>query len=163
MDIHEVRQKEIEAVSAFLHKTMTEVYPFPLSLASLRDLSEMENLFLIPSRTTMIAAFLDGEVVGTIAVRPYDGRITLLDKRYHLATTCEIIKCYVKQDLRQQGIGSRLFQQARSFCKKAAYSMMYLHTHRFLPGGLSFWEKQGFSLIVDEQGDLETVHLEQKV
>ena len=132
MHIHEITVDEIEPVSTFLYQTMAEVYPFPLSEASLRDISEMERLFLSSPYTTVIAAFIDQEVVGTIAVRPYDDRIPLLKKRYDLDTTCEIIKCYVKQDLRQQGIGTRLFEHAQAFCQKTNYSMVYLHTHRFL-------------------------------
>lgn len=53
----------------------------------------MENLFINRCGATIMAAFLNDKVVGTIAVRPYDGRIVSLKDRYQLATTCEIIKC----------------------------------------------------------------------
>ncbi|WP_066186560.1 GNAT family N-acetyltransferase [Gracilibacillus timonensis] len=163
LEIREVQPDDIKAVSTFIQRTMEEVYPFPLTDASKRDLVEIETLFLTPSNTAMIAAFSDQEVVGTIAIRPYDGRITALDSRYDDENTCEIIKCYVKPDRRQQGIGSLLFQQALTFCRQSHYSIMYLHTHRFLPGGLTFWKKKGFALVLAEEGELETVHLEKRV
>ncbi|WP_100405209.1 GNAT family N-acetyltransferase [Bacillus solitudinis] len=162
IDIHEVRKGEIEQVSTFLLATMEEVYPFPLSDASRRDLSEMEALFIKREKATIITAYISGQVVGTIAVRPYDGRIGVLENRYHLETTCELIKCYVDKQLRQKGVGSLLFESAVQFCKQANYTTMYLHTHRFLPGGLTFWKKKGFQLIVEES-QLETVHMEQDI
>ncbi|WP_130860340.1 GNAT family N-acetyltransferase [Gracilibacillus phocaeensis] len=163
LEIREVQPNDSKAVSTFIQRTMEEVYPFPLTAASKRDVTEMEALFLTPSNTAMIAAFSDLEVVGTIAIRPYDGRITALGSRYDDKNACEIIKCYVKSDRRQQGIGSLLFQQALAFCRQSHYSIMYLHTHRFLPGGLTFWKKKGFSLLLEEEGELETVHLEKMV
>ncbi|WP_332696929.1 GNAT family N-acetyltransferase [Halalkalibacter lacteus] len=163
IDVREVKKEEIQPVSQFLLKTMGEVYPFPLSEASMRDLNEMATLFIKRKDATILAAFLNGKVVGTIAVRPYDGRITSLGNRYNLQTTCEIIKCYVDKDSRKQGIGTLLLEAAIDFCKQARYSTIYLHTHRFLPGGLTFWKKKGFQITLDEQGELETIHMEQKI
>ncbi|MFC0558889.1 GNAT family N-acetyltransferase [Halalkalibacter alkalisediminis] len=163
INIREVKTEDINAVSTFILATMQEVYPFPLSKASRNDLDDMEKLFINRRDATIMAAFLNDKVVGTIAVRPYDGRIVSLKDRYQLATTCEIIKCYVDQHVRQQGIGSLLFERTVDYCKQKNYKTMYLHTHRFLPGGLTFWRKKGFQIILDERGSLQTVHMEQEV
>ncbi len=163
MEIREVKKEEIRQVSDFLIRTMSDVYPFPLSEASMRDLTEMELLFLNREKASFFAAFSNDQVVGTIAVRPYDGRIVSLKDRYNLETTCEMIKCYVDKNLRKQGIGSFLFHEAERFSKEVGYKMLYLHTHKFLPGGLPFWQKKGFNITLDEQDEFETVHLEKEI
>ena len=163
MDIHKVRSNEVKQVAQFLLRTMTDVYPFQLGEASMRDLTDMESLFLNKRKATILAAFLDGNVVGTIALRPYDGRVTSLENRYELEHTCEIIKCYVDKSVRRQGVGSLLFEAIEQYCKEAGYKMMYLHTHKFLPGGLSFWKKKGFTETLDEFDKWQTVHFEKEV
>ncbi|WP_226527540.1 GNAT family N-acetyltransferase [Metabacillus niabensis] len=163
MNIREVRTSEVEKVSQFLLKTMGDVYPFQIGEASLRDLTDMESLYINRSKATILAAFSKGEVIGTIALRPYDGRISLLKDRYDLDQTCEIIKCYVDKNARRQGVGTLLYEAIERYSNKAGYKMMYLHTHKFLPGGLSFWRKKGFVETLDEFDEWQTVHFEKEV
>ncbi len=163
MDIREVRKCEVEKVSQFLLKTMEDVYPFQIGDASMRDLTDMESLYINRSKATILAAFSKGKVVGTIALRPYDGRISLLRDRYELVQTCEIIKCYVDKNARRQGIGTRLYEAIERYSNIAGYKMMYLHTHKFLPGGLSFWRKKGFDETLDEFDEWQTVHFEKEI
>ena len=161
--IREVDKNDIELVSKFLATTMEGLFPFPLTERSKKDLTEMEERFIKKKDATMIAAFLNKEVVGTIAITRYDNRIVSIADRYDIQTTCEVIKCYVDKNKRQQGIGSLLFNEAVNFAKQANYVTMYLHTHRFLPGGLPFWLKKDFSIFLDEPSLLETVHMEKKI
>ncbi|MCT8137032.1 GNAT family N-acetyltransferase [Anaerobacillus sp. CMMVII] len=160
IDVREVNDTEIEAVSHFLLSTMGEVFPFPLSQRSLRDLEEMKERFLDRKDATFLAAFFEGKVVGTLAIDRYDNRIKALRGRFDLDATCEVIKCYADRNKRRQGIGSLLFEKATEFSKRAGYQTMYLHTHKFLPGGFTFWRKKGFSIILDEGDPFETVHME---
>jgi GNAT superfamily N-acetyltransferase len=83
-----------------------------------------------------------------------------LKGRYHLPTTAEVGRCYIDAGLRRQGIGSRLVTAMTEFCREHGYRTMYLHTHRFLPGGFNFWEKQGFVITIDQGGSLDIVHME---
>ncbi|MBM7602905.1 GNAT superfamily N-acetyltransferase [Metabacillus crassostreae] len=163
MEIRKVKKEEIQQVGQFLEETMGAVFPFPLSEASKRDITEMEELYLTKEKTTLLAAFKNGKVVGTIGVRPYDDRIASIKGRYELETTCEIIKCYVDQNLRRAGIGSELFSSIEQYCQEAGYKTLYLHTQKFLPGGYSFWQKKEFSMVLDEQDEFETVHFEKVV
>jgi GNAT superfamily N-acetyltransferase len=163
MDIREVSKSEVDKVSRFLLKTMEDVFPFQIGDASLRDLTDMESLFINRSRATILAAFSKGKVIGTIALRPYDGRISSLKDRYDLDQTCEIIKCYVDKNARRQGIGTLLYEAIERYSNLAGYKMMYLHTHKFLPGGLSFWRKKGFVETLDGFDEWQTVHFEKEV
>ncbi|MFN7249974.1 MAG: GNAT family N-acetyltransferase [Anaerobacillus sp.] len=162
--VREVAENEIEKVAQFLIRTMGEVYPFPLSERSLQDLWEMKELFLDRQDAVFLAAFNDHEeVVGTLALCRYDNRIISIKDHYDLGSTCEVIKCYVDPVKRQQGIGSLLFDEALQFVQKAGYRTMYLHTHRFLPGGFTFWSKKGFTIVLDCQDEFETVHMQKDV
>ena len=40
------------------------------------------------------------------------------------------------------------------------YESIYLHTHKTLPGAIEFWKKMGFIIFLDENDELETVHMD---
>ena len=103
------------------------------------------------------------EIVGSISIFAYDNRIVSLQKHYQTEDVAEIGRCYIKQEYRREGIGSELFALAKSFASLKGYKTLYLHTHRFLPGGFSFWQKMGFEVFNDEGGNWQTVHMERLV
>ncbi|AFL69433.1 GNAT family N-acetyltransferase [Sulfurospirillum barnesii] len=103
------------------------------------------------------------EVVGVIALSDYDDRIEAIKGRYESKEAAEMSRCYVHEAYRRCGIGVRLFELATSFAKEKGYSMLYLHTHYFLPGGFMFWSAMGFSITLDEGGVWQTVHMERLV
>lgn len=79
---------------------------------------------------------------------------------YDPATTAELARCFVIERNRRQGAASLLFKGAERFCKTSGCTMLYLHTHRFLPGALEFWRAMGFRVTLEANDTLQTVHLE---
>lgn len=163
IEIRKVSLADKQVVCDFLYNTMTNVYPFPLTDASFKDLTEMESYYINKENASLFVAFSNHEVVGTIAIRPYDDRIVEVKNRYDLDKTCEVIKCYIGEDTRRKGIGSLLYKKAEQFCRDAGYLKIYLHTHQFLPGGLQFWLKKGFTVTIDQIDKIETVHMEKEI
>lgn len=157
--IRAVEETDREKVNHFIQKMRVELFPM------LRHEKEQNDFvrFFEREDATLFAAFLtDGTVVGTIGVVPYDGRFSFLYKNERIKRkTAEIVKCYVEKQYRRKGIGSRLFQQSVSFCKKCRYERLYLHSHPFLPGGIPFWHALGFrDLFIDDDPIWQTQHME---
>ena len=54
----------------------------------------------------------------------------------------------------------KMFNVAEEFANKKNYESIYLHTHKTLPGAIEFWKKMGFIIFLDENDELETVHMD---
>jgi GNAT superfamily N-acetyltransferase len=91
---------------------------------------------------------------------PYDGRIQVIESRYPEQSAAEIVKCYVDPAYRRYGIGSLLVKELERVVREMPYTMLYLHTHRFLPGAVDFWERQGFTIVTEEHNEWQIVHME---
>ena len=77
-----------------------------------------------------------------------------------LQSAAEIVKCYVDPAYRRFGIGSMLINELENVVKDMHYTTLYLHTHRFLPGAVDFWKRQGYTVIAEENDDWQTVHMD---
>jgi len=159
--VRTVTTENIDVAKQFLLRQCKELYGGEISASQYKDIENLENNYIKPVRNTILGAFTpDDKLVGTIAASTYNDRIASLKGRYQLDTTAEIGRCYIDAELRRQGIGSLLFDKIIDFCREQGYRILYLHTHRFLPGGFAFWQKQGFTITIDEGDSYETVHME---
>lgn len=86
--------------------------------------------------------------------------LRLLKAGTRITPQLEIVKCYVDPAYRRYGIGSLLVQELGRIVTKMRYTTLYLHTHRFLPGAVDFWERQGFTFIAEEQNEWQIVHMD---
>ena len=156
-----ITKDNIKEAQRFLLQQCKDLYGRDFSSTKNRDIWELEQTYLTPARNCMWAAFTPENIlVGTIAASPFNDRFLHLRGRYLMGATVEIGRCYVQKGLRRQGIGSLLFKSMHEFCKEQQYRTMYLHTHKFLPGGFTFWQKHGFMVTIDEDDTYETVHME---
>lgn len=159
--IRTINPEDIEVVQNFLLQQLNELFASEGQLAITHDVWGLEKTYLAPTNCNMWGVFTAaGEVIGTVGICTYNDRIGLLKGRYAANTTAEVGRCYIDKGLRRQGLGSKLVKKITQFCIEQGYHVMYLHTHRFLPGGFNFWEKQGFTVTVDEGGSAEIVHME---
>lgn len=164
LTIRTITEGDIFLVQAFLHSQLQEFFCRDGKAVNLADVRELAKTYIEPRRSNLWGIFTrEGNLAGTGAVCEYNNRIQLLKGRYHLPTTAEFGRCYVDKSLRRQGMGSRLVQLMAEFAKEAGYDRVYLHTHRFLPGGFSFWSKQGFTILLEEGGQDEIVHMEKNL
>lgn len=159
--IRTIKAEDVDAVQNFLLRQLKELFAHEGQSAITDDVWGLKKTYLEPPNCNMWGVFTPaGEVIGTAAVCAYNDRIALLKGYYAAGTTAEVGRCYIDKRLRRQGIGSELVKKITDFCIEQGYLVIYLHTHRFLPGGFNFWEKQGFKITVDEGGIAEIVHME---
>jgi putative acetyltransferase len=77
----------------------------------------------------------DGEVVGTVAIRPKD------------ESTCEIKRLYLHPDARGGGLGQRLYEHAEAFARRAGYGRIWLDSSRRFTRARKLYERNGFELL----------------
>lgn len=153
----------------FVQEQLRALFPTLADLDRRPDLLQLEATYLRPDRAALFTATGEaGELLGTIAVRPYDDRLAAVRGRYDLPVTAEVTRCYVRPDRRGQGVGRALAGHLDHFVQAAGFQTLCLHTHRHLPGGLPFWLRQGFTICAEQalapdNSGLGVVYLERGV
>jgi len=159
--IKRLGDSDIQPATEFAFKMIKEVYGRGINPVWDHDLLNFEEVYIKTPGNTFLAVFAENDkIVGTLAVRRYDGRVQVLEGFYDLKATAELAKCFVDKRYRRNGIGSLLLKEAEKFCKRFGYKLIYLHTHTYLPGALEFWQSQGFKARLDEGSSRQTVHME---
>ncbi|WP_094604979.1 hypothetical protein SPSIL_017470 [Sporomusa silvacetica DSM 10669] len=160
--IRRITAGDIVPAIDFIIPMLHEVYPSIPDVAVRWDLANMEEAYVISDNAVMFAAFegRNGQVIGTVAIRPYDDRIEAVRGCYDVPVTAELSRCYVNNSLRRQGIAGRLVTAIQDYCRDYGYKTICLHTHRFLPGGFPFWLSQGYGIRNQSQDGLETVYMD---
>ncbi|MFS0868339.1 GNAT family N-acetyltransferase [Paenibacillus xylanilyticus] len=162
--IMKVQLNQIEDAVDFAMRVRREVFPMmdhgqlPADLLQFREhyMDRTDAVFLI-------AVVEEAGIVGSIGILPYDGRIKAVAGRYTENEAAELVKCYVDSRYRRYGIGSLLVRELEKVVSDLHYTTLYLHTHRFLPGAVDFWKRQGYSILVEENDDWQTVHMEKVI
>ncbi|MCJ7842511.1 GNAT family N-acetyltransferase [Lederbergia sp. NSJ-179] len=163
--IKKVQEDESPQVIDFMMSIRSEIFPMLSKDQLPPDLLHFQSFYLQRKNAIVYAAYSQSrQVLGTIGVCPYDDRFSQLQTFYGDWSTAEIVKCYVDPQARRLGIGTRLFQEALQFCCDVGYQKLYLHTHLFLPGALSFWKTKGFAERWAEDDPVwQTVHLDMEL
>ncbi|MFB9275487.1 GNAT family N-acetyltransferase [Cohnella cellulosilytica] len=132
-------------IADFVLSQMRDLYPKGAYEEDPQDLRLFEQVYVRPANAVfLIAEDADGALLGTTAVRPYDGRFPELTPLLGAGPVCEIVKVYIHPNWRRKGIGSRLYAEAERTAREAGYAESYLHTSLHLPGGYSFWQSRGY-------------------
>ncbi|OGM45373.1 putative GNAT family acetyltransferase [Aspergillus bombycis] len=123
-----------------------------------RELATFQQSYLEHPNGAFFTARVDGRLVGTVGYVTYDQRFPQLD--FGEERVVEVLRMYVHPDCRRTGLASKLYTALEQRAGQAGIQRMYLHTHPFLPGSISFWEQQGFSVLhVDDDPVWRTTHM----
>ncbi|HSQ66954.1 MAG TPA: GNAT family N-acetyltransferase [Polyangiaceae bacterium] len=82
-------------------------------------------------------------IVGTVAVRPKDGR------------TCELKRLYVAASARGRGVGRALYAHAEAFARAAGYDRIWLDSSRRFRSARKLYDHHGFVLLEERDNDWE--------
>lgn len=156
-----VQEHQIHDAIDFAMRVRREVFPMMDHTRLPVDFQQFREHYLDSDGAIFLVAKMgDAGIVGSIGILPYDGRIEAVEGRYPDQTAAEIVKCYVDPAYRRYGIGSMLVQELENVVKDMHYTTLYLHTHRFLPGAVDFWKRQGYTVITEQDDDWQTVHMD---
>lgn len=86
----------------------------------------------------------EGEIVGGGGIYPSPGLPE---------GTCELVKMYLKKEVRGQGLGRLLINRSIAYAKSAGYDKVYLETMPELKQALKTYEKFGFYYLDKQLGN----------
>lgn len=156
-----VQAHQIHDAIDFAMRVRREVFPMLDHTRLPMDFEQFREHYMDSDDSVFLVALMgDAGIVGTIGILPYDGRIEAVEGRYEAQSAAEIVKCYVDPAYRRYGIGSMMLKELENVVKDMHYTTLYLHTHRFLPGAVDFWKRQGFMVIAEQEDDWQTVHMD---
>ncbi|KAI9147251.1 hypothetical protein HJFPF1_13287 [Paramyrothecium foliicola] len=154
---------EIPAIVRFTKAARISMFPM-LSAESHGMLEERElsggfqKTYLDDPEGAFLGAWIDGQLVATIAFVAYDSRFPYLN--LGSGRVVEVIRLYVEPAFRRVGLASQLLNALKNEAQARGIELLYLHTHPFLPGAITFWQRHGFSILhVDYDPVWQTTHM----
>lgn len=156
-------KEEIAAAKAFMLKIIKDDFGYDFNPKWHDDIVRLEEVYMPDTRSCVYVAKLDNEIIGTIALRPYDKKYPEFMERYDGAGTASIWRHYIAREYRGQGIGTELLCAAEEFAQSMGYKTIYLHTQKTIPGSLEYWQAKGYIKVLEAEDDLQTVHLEKSI
>ncbi|WP_265427701.1 GNAT family N-acetyltransferase [Chryseobacterium sp. YIM B08800] len=111
----------------------------PITIEDQPDLMQIED-FYFADGGSFWGAFINGELVGTIALVKFDEK------------AAAIRKMFVKKKFRgkEHGIAQKLLETLISYCQKSEIEEVYLGTVSILKAALRFYERNHFEIIEKE-------------
>lgn len=108
----------------------------PITIEDQPDLMQIED-FYFAKGGSFWGAFINGELVGTIALVKFDEK------------AAAIRKMFVKKEFRgkEYGIAQKLLETLIAYCQKNGIEEVYLGTVSILKAALRFYERNHFEII----------------
>jgi GNAT superfamily N-acetyltransferase len=131
-----------------------------------QDLDDLEAAYLRRPRSALLVARLEGEALGTAAVRPCElaspPNPGWLAERYNQPDVCQLVRVWVSGRARRRGAGRVLVEQAVAWSAgPGGYRRVYLHTDAGVPGAEAFWRSLPGHEVHDSRPDpFNCVHFE---
>ena len=142
LQLRPVEPRDRAIVARLVGEVLAE-HGFTLAMGGLeRDLAEAHERYA-GGRAGFWVAEVDGEVVGTVAVRPKDDRV------------CEIKRLYLRADQRGRGLGQTLYEHAERFAREAGYEAIWLDSSRRFAKAHKLYARNGFVLLEQIDNDWE--------
>lgn len=157
--IEPVQSTETEEVIDYVMGARAQIFPTLNQAALPPDLAGFKEAYLESGKGRFLVARKGSEIVATIGYLPYDHRFPQLD--YSGLKVVEVVRLFVSPDQRGLGLATRLYESLRKLAVAGGIDVLYLHTHPFLPGAISFWQKHGFEAVgVEDDPYWQTTHMQ---
>lgn len=137
-----LRPDDVERVLELALATLSEFGLAGNAASVRRDVEDVASTYA-PPRGGFWVAELDGAVVGSVAVRPKEGR------------TCELKRLYLAPSARGRGLGQVLYVHAETFARAAGYDRIWLDSSRRFVAARKLYERNGFVLVAELENDWE--------
>jgi putative acetyltransferase len=95
-------------------------------------------------KSVYFIAELNGQVFGGGGIFPSDGLTE---------DTCELVKMYLKPEVRKMGLGAKIISNCIEFAGENGYKRIYLESMPELKRAISVYEKFGFSNLSNPMGN----------
>ncbi|NKZ98885.1 GNAT family N-acetyltransferase [Rhodococcus hoagii] len=158
LTLRPVTPESRDEVVAFVQTARRDLFPMLANAPVPADLEQFDDVYL-QGAGAFIEARAGGVLVGVIGYLLYDNRFKQFD--YGGQRVVEVVRLFVLPAYRRHGVAARLFGALKARAAIEEIDCFYLHTHPFLPGAVSFWERQGFTLLqVEDDPIWRTTHMD---
>ena len=158
------KQEILNNVQVFLFNQIKNEFGFDYVPEWHQDIINLEEYYVNPKNNNFYVAFNESdEIVATIGIRAYDKNFVQFTNRYSKEDTASIWRLFVDKSYRRCGLGSKMFYMSENFAKEVGFENIYLHTHKTLSGAIEFWTEMGFIVTLDENNNLQTVHMDKNI
>ncbi len=152
-------QIEIDAAKDFLFNQINKEYHIGPNPKFHYDIFDLENFYILPTKSNFFVA-IDGEnIVATAAIRPYDKDYEFFKGIYSSEDTASIWRLMVDKEYRRNGLAKILVGLIEDFARNEGYDRIYLHSHRYLEAAIPFWKSIGYEVTIEEDDYDETTHM----
>jgi putative acetyltransferase len=144
--IRNIQESDNQEMASILRATLVE-FNVKLDGTAYYDAST-DNLFsfFTHPKSVYYIVELNGKVVGGAGIYPTQ----------HLPEgTCELVKMYLRPDVRNMGLGTKLIVKCLEFAKDAGYKQVYIETMPELRKAVTVYEKFGFRYLTGPMGMTE--------
>ncbi|EOZ91540.1 acetyltransferase, GNAT family [Indibacter alkaliphilus LW1] len=160
--IQEIKNRDLPIVVRMIKENRQQLFPMLPPLTEEQVEKDFIRDFILSKKGAfLLAKDSEAKIIGMIGMKLYDHHFANL--KYANETIVEIVKLFVKPEWRRNGLATVLYRTLEIKARALEIQLLYLHTHRFLPGAISFWEQNGFLKTWEQNGNLETVHFEKKL
>ena len=150
---------EIKLVQDFLYDQIKKEYGIGPTPKFHYDIDGIRQYYILPERNNFFITWDGDKIVATSAIRAYDLDYDFFKGLYSSDDTASIWRLMVDKNYRRHGLARNLVAQMEDFARLQSYDKIYLHTHRYLEAGLSFWKSLGYVITVEEDDYDETTHM----
>ncbi|MNK47746.1 acetyltransferase [compost metagenome] len=139
MQIQPIQNEYENQIVDLILNIQQKEFNVPITLEDQPDLLDIQN-FYFKSGGTFLGAFIDGKLVGTIALVKFNPE------------AAAIRKMFVKKEFRGKEfqIAQQLLEQLIAYSKENRIKDLYLGTVSLLQAALRFYEKNNFATIPKE-------------
>ena len=141
LKIQQIGNLYSESVIDLILNIQQKEFNVPITIDDQPDLFHIDEFYLA-SGGNFLGAFINGELVGTIALVKFDEK------------AAAIRKMFVKKEFRgkEYSIAQKLLEKLITYCRENGIDEVYLGTVTILKAALRFYERNGFKMI--EKGKL---------
>ncbi|WP_296268186.1 GNAT family N-acetyltransferase [Pseudomonas sp. UBA6562] len=132
---------DADEIVRFVDSARASLFPKLADTPTPEDLLHFERTY-VHGEGCFLTARDQGRLIAVIGYVPYDHRFAQLD--YRGVDVVEVVRLFVLPEYRRAGLAAALFEALRDEAVAAGVECLYLHTHPFLQGAITFWQRQGF-------------------
>lgn len=140
LEIKTINNTYSESIIDLILNIQQKEFNVPITIEDQPDLMQIEEFYVV-SGGNFWGAFIDGELVGTIALVKFD------------KNAAAIRKMFVKKEFRgkEHNIAQQLLEVLIAYCHENGIEEVYLGTVSILKAALRFYERNHFKIINKEE------------
>jgi putative acetyltransferase len=143
--IRQIRPEDNQAIAAIIRRSLEEFNANKPGTVYFDDSTDhLFELFESTPGSKYLIAAIDNVIVGGAGIFPTENLP---------AGVCELVKMYLRSDVRGVGLGRKMIAQCMQHAKEMGYTKIYLETMPELKKAVTVYEKFGFKYLAGPMGN----------